>query len=279
MSNTEIVDFKWDGYHFRGASLGSWETGILVFPYKIQFDAGVFINESIKYLMVTHGHYDHVKRFGDIIVNNSETLQVFSGKRYLYPLREWMKQLSRLNFPEGKGSFNRQVIFNEIGFDQLPGIPKITLNHGKEIIEIKAIPVPHSIPCQAYAMSRTTKKLKPEYQSLDKVEIAELVKSGTTVTQMETSKYLLYATDFNASGLELLGIENFPMVILECTFFSPEDKVEAVKRDHLHWDDIKPYVMANPKTKFLLIHPSRKYYKTSIPDDTIAEFTNVKLFK
>ena len=51
----------------------------------------------------------------------------------------------------------------------------------------------------------------------------------------------------------------FPVIIIECTFLHEDKPHEAEERGHTSWDDLKPYVIANPQTTFVIIHFSLRY--------------------
>jgi ribonuclease Z len=59
-------------------------------------------------------------------------------------------------------------------------------------------------------------------------------------------------------------IVTFPIVIIECTFLYPEERENARETKHIHWEDLRPYVVANPNTIFVLIHFSLRYKEEEI---------------
>ena len=73
---------------------------------------------------------------------------------------------------------------------------------------------------------------------------------------MEENKIpiLLFISDTGKSILGTLPFNNYPIVIIECTFLEEEHYEEAEKRKHLHWKDLYPIIQTNPETTFILGH-------------------------
>lgn len=51
----------------------------------------------------------------------------------------------------------------------------------------------------------------------------------------------------------------YPVVFIECTFFQPDHKEAAASSLHLHWSDLRSFVLEHRDTTFVLIHFSRRY--------------------
>jgi hypothetical protein len=51
----------------------------------------------------------------------------------------------------------------------------------------------------------------------------------------------------------------YPVVFIECTFFHPDHKEAAAGSLHLHWSDLRPFVLEHRDTTFVLIHFSKRY--------------------
>lgn len=55
------------------------------------------------------------------------------------------------------------------------------------------------------------------------------------------------------------ALEKYPSIMIECTFID-DDHVGYARDDcHMHWKYLKPYIIAHPNTRFLLMHFSGRY--------------------
>lgn len=135
--------------------------------------------------------------------------------------------------------FSKDLVFKNIGLQQFK--------------------VSHSIPTYAYGLITYSNKLKKEYQNLSQDEIRILAKKKINLSDKIGTKFLLYATDFEESSLKDLPLGEYQYVIIECTFFYDEHYEEAIKRKHLHWKMIEPYLIKYSETKFILMHLSQRY--------------------
>jgi ribonuclease Z len=59
-------------------------------------------------------------------------------------------------------------------------------------------------------------------------------------------------------------ILEYPAIIIECTFILEDEKEQAIKTQHIHWDDLEPIVDKYNKNTFILIHFSQRYDNSEI---------------
>jgi ribonuclease Z len=109
--------------------------------------------------------------------------------------------------------------------------------------------------------------LKEEYTKLNGKEIGELRKKGVEINYDLKSKMFVYLGDTSKEifdDKEWEKIVEYPTIIIECTFILKEEREQAIKTHHIHWDFIEPVVEKYNKNTFILIHFSQRYDKSEI---------------
>eukprot|EP01090_Pellita_catalonica_P005720 TRINITY_DN1595_c0_g1_i1.p1 TRINITY_DN1595_c0_g1~~TRINITY_DN1595_c0_g1_i1.p1 ORF type:complete len:240 (+),score=45.05 TRINITY_DN1595_c0_g1_i1:231-950(+) len=138
----------------------------------------------------------------------------------------------------------------------------LTLKKKTKII-VKVIECFHTVPSVGYLIQTEKRKLKSEYRGKLGKEIAALKKSGVDIMQTLLETHFAFLGDTtteiltNSHTSELLLTA--PVIFIECTLIETGDEKKAADRGHVAWGTLKPFVIANPKNKFVLIHFSRKY--------------------
>eukprot|EP00977_Amphora_coffeiformis_P019632 scaffold7349_cov173-Amphora_coffeaeformis.AAC.113 len=126
---------------------------------------------------------------------------------------------------------------------------------------VTALKCHHRVDCLGYSIFRKVRTLKPEYQGLEGREIGKLRRQGVDIHDISTQPFLCHLGDTTHvvfdNHPEILQQHKF--IVVECTFFCEKTRKNAEKTMHMHWDDLKPIVEANPKVLFILIHFSLRY--------------------
>jgi len=255
----------------EGVSKGNFENGIIVYPWKIQLDAGYYhsTGKDINMVIITHGHADHIKRLPDIVMNNtSKVVTIVADDGICHRIDKFLVSFLQLN--HNSNYVDKNKYYNLVPYSKYAG----------EII-LEQFKVSHSVPTNAYGIIRQTKQLKQEYKDLTHEEIKQLAIKKITVSEKINQKYILYATDFEEKSLADLPLNEYQYVIMECTFFFDDHYIEAVKRKHLHWKMIQPYLKSCKETKFILMHMSQRYKDEDmvIINEMIKEYDNCCLFE
>ena len=158
---------------------------------------------------------------------------------------------------------------------------------GKKNYTMSAIECIHPVPCVGYCFWEPRSKLKEEYKEMDGKKIGQLRKSGVEVSEVVEQPMFVFmgdtaakVFDVNPYPLSLFSpfspfiyylfdyfrqLFTFPVIIIECTFLHEDKPHEAEERGHTSWDDLKPYVVANPQTTFVIIHFSLRYLLPPAP--------------
>ena len=150
-------------------------------------------------------------------------------------------------------------------YNNLNPSDKFQLTTKKTDLEIVVFNCDHSIPTISYGLSELKQKLKPEYSGLAGKEIAKLRSDGVEITTEIQYKRLAYICDTSIAVFELNpDILNYAVIFIECTFLMPDELENAIVTKHIHWDQLKPYVLNHPDKIFMLFHFSQRYRDTQI---------------
>jgi ribonuclease Z len=259
-----------------GFSKAAYRTCFYIPELNIMFDAGNQAIGTPDHIFITHTHVDHIASLPLTILNsmnnsNSNFIHRFKiyaptkSEQYILDYVKSMFNLNSLSYFSKKPYIEDMYEFN--GFDEPRNIYIEIKNIKFEVNIFKCI---HTIPTISYGFSSVKKKLKDEFLGIDYQEIKKLRLSGISITHEVTEKQLAYICDTKIDILEIHPeILEFPVIIIECTFLYEEDIEIAKEKKHIHWNDLKPYILRNPERLFILIHFSQRY-----KDEEISKFFN-----
>ena len=155
----------------------------------------------------------------------------------------------------------------------------------KTQLEVAVVMCDHSIPTVSYCFSEVKNKLKAEYKDMPGKEIGNLRKNGTVVTEEVLKPAFAYVCDTSIQILtDYEEILTYPVLFIECTFLYPEERDNATATKHIHWHDLKPFVLSHHDILFVLIHFSLRYKDKEIIDFfekeqmECEELTNIKVW-
>eukprot|EP01095_Lingulamoeba_sp_RSL-Kostka_P003523 TRINITY_DN14498_c0_g1_i1.p1 TRINITY_DN14498_c0_g1~~TRINITY_DN14498_c0_g1_i1.p1 ORF type:complete len:339 (-),score=91.46 TRINITY_DN14498_c0_g1_i1:126-1142(-) len=118
----------------------------------------------------------------------------------------------------------------------------------------------HTVPCVGYGFYYKTNKLKDEYKTLTGKEIGNLRRNKVEVTEEIHHPMFCFLGDTTTEVLETYPeLLKFKVVIIEATFLEEDKERNAIKAQHVWYNNLKPYIVDNPETTFVLIHFSRRY--------------------
>jgi ribonuclease Z len=243
--------------NIRGSSVSAEATGFYVPELEIHLDAGFTPEIFIKQFFITHSHMDHTGGLPRILITkpeNGENIEIYVPEEIVDTCGLFIK--SALDFSksnvreEGYSYYN--VIPVRIGMTY-----NITTFNNKNL-QVEIIKCFHTVPCVGYGFSEERKRLKSEHKSLKGHEIAELKKSGIEVTEKIFIPILLFLGDTNEKIFENASIYNYPIIMIECTYYEDVDLKLAKSNSHMHWKFLSPVILAHPEIKFVVMHPSAK---------------------
>jgi ribonuclease Z len=273
MTNNTYWDIKFKlpntQWTLTGFSKAAYRTCFYIPELNIMFDAGNQNPCSPDHIFITHTHADHVASLPLTMlntVNNDHHFNIYAPLKSEYYILEYIKSLFYLN---SLSYFNKKTCVDKLytfnGFDEPRNIILNIKNMKFEIDIFKCI---HTIPTISYGFSLKKNKLKDEFLGMTNLEIRNLKMSKVEITNEITEKKFAYICDTKIDILETHpAILNFPIIIIECTFLYDDDLEVSKEKKHIHWQELKPYILGNPDKLFILIHFSQRY-----KDEDILKF-------
>lgn len=197
--------------------------------------------------------------------NGHHVFQIYAPSEAEVHLRKYIAALFEVNALEDQSEMPVDQWYQFWGCG---GSSRFRLNFNKSPFEVDVVLCDHGVPTVSYCFSQVKSKLREEYVGLPGKDIAALRKAGTEVTKEVVSPAFAFICDTSIVVLERYpSILQCPIVIIECTFLFPEERENAVATKHIHWEELKPYIVGNPDVLFVLIHFSMRYR-----DDEILAF-------
>ena len=266
---------------FRGYSRAAYRTGFYVHGLNVMFDCGPQSFKKPNHIFITHSHTDHIFSLPTTLIRGGDMDHIFN----LYAPKESETFITK--FVNSMFEMNSVEEINDIKwFDFHPqgGDMTFDVESNGNKLKVRSFDCDHSIPTVSYGISLLKNKLNPKYIGMPGKEIAALRKSGVDVSIEVADPKFAFVCDTSIEVLKTCPfILDYPIVFIECTFISEGEEQMAVDKKHIHWQELKPYVLANKNTKFVLIHFSLRYKDEEIKEILGKKFeadgiTNVDLW-
>lgn len=243
----------------HGHSRGANRTGLIIPELKLYLDAGVQNGMKADYVFLTHGHSDHCHGLNMIMADfdlskdkEKHEVNVLAPEEIVKFLKDELNSfyaVTRVKYDD-----REQPIEGVKGGDK----KVIKLNNRNYLVEV--FKCDHSVPTVGFGLSEERTKLKKEYLGLKGKEIKELKDKGVEITETIYMPLFVFLGDTTTKVLDNYPqLVKYPNVIIECNFYDEEHIETSIFKQHVHWKFLKPYVIANPNTKFILIHFSLQY--------------------
>lgn len=244
-----------------GYSRCAYRTGFYIHGLNIMLDAGPQSFKKPDNIFITHTHGDHIAELPFTMIQEiseeDSKITVYCPEEAKEYVRQYIMQLHNTNSLTDT-SANTDSYYNLAPVSPIRTKKRVVLN--KQSMELETVAADHNIPTVVYGFSLIKDKLNPAFASLSGKEIAQLKKSGTKVTVEVIEKKFSYVLDTSIKILEDSPfLLEYPVVIIECTFLFDDDIETAKTKMHIHWKELKPYVIQNPNVFFILTHFSLRY--------------------
>lgn len=261
----------------QGYSIAGLRTNFFIYP-DLMLDAGISSPFEPKYILITHGHGDHIANIPfHLDVKNytpeHKPIKIFCPKEIVKSLDNYIQAMYILGYTNPDKQElepNKKKHYEIIGIDENTPPVEIILSKQPHLLEF--FKCDHSVPCVGYGISIIKNKLKSEYTNLSSNQIKELKFSGVEITHEVYEKEFFFSGDTTHKLFELNGLNgeekilSYPNIIIECTFILDEDLIHANKKQHMAWSNLKPYIESNPQTNWILTHFSQRYKKKQVEE-------------
>ena len=257
---------------------------------KVCLDAGLSEARQGDHIFVTHGHSDHIEDVEYLSSKPGAVLYV--PQEITGILRTYIESRRHLAYADAYDP-SRPRPCEIVG---LKPNEEIEFGYKSLRFSVCAIDCHHSAPCLGYAFSEIRHRLRPEFETVrdaflsrnDQKGFSNFLagkrEAGEEVKEEFAEPLFVYLGDTYISAFEEQpGIFDYPVVITECSYFLPEEHDLGKERAHIHWEDLRPYVLAHPEVVFVLSHFSLRYEGEEIHrfferEQETYGFENVKLW-
>lgn len=258
-TSIQIPDTQW---HLKGASEAARHTGFYIPELKIKLDAGIPSDEVADYIFITHCHYDHT------CCLPSELLEKRDNKiEVLVPIAAYnsINMYVNTTFQMTKNNINSKPFWNLNGMTY-ENTKQFKIKNINFIIE--PFKCTHSVPCIGYGFIEIRQKLKQEFIGKMQDEILNLKNKGIELSETKQYPHFCFIgdTDHKIFINETNKLIKYKVIIIECTYLNDIDLKNAKQNKHMHWNNLKTFVVKYPNIKFILYHFSAKYKPNMILD-------------
>lgn len=257
-------------YTLTGASEAARHTGFYIQELGFKLDAGVPTDNIGKYTFITHGHWDHVRELPtDFLEPNKECPPtVFVPAASTVTITSFVS--SALSMTKHRTVMPTWNLISATYTDYQ------YVNVKNTRFKVEPFKCTHSCPTIGYGFIEIRSKLKMQHVGKSQEELGTLKKSGVEIS--EDREFPLFCflgdTDHKVLSNEYHKLKKYPVIIVECTFLEPVDKRKAKKHNHMHWENLMPFVVSHPHINFVLCHFSCKYCKYVDGIHYVSKFFN-----
>ena len=240
------------GIPIEGVSIAGHESFYKLPGFRTLLEFGRAPDDVVGYsnVCVTHGHLDHIaglahfasrRRLADLPV-----ARVFVPAEATEPVARWIQASEELERIEYR-------------IEVVPARPGDSVRLRADL-ELTVLPGLHRVPTVGYLFSEVKQKLRDEFAGLAGEEIARLRARGVEVTRREEVPLLAYPGDCGAEIFEAVPqLFRARVLLIECSFLSPEDRERASEYAHIHLDDLASRADLFENEAVVLTHFSQRY--------------------
>ncbi|MGW3349619.1 MBL fold metallo-hydrolase [Nonomuraea rubra] len=229
---------------------------------KLALDAGLAEGRQADTVLLTHTHLDHAKDL-DFLATRPTGVDIHVPEQALPYVRRYLTATTELNHnaTHATGPARGARVHGV-----RPGQEFTIGRHASHTVHV--LHTEHKVPSAGYGISENRRALLPEAEEL-KARLgpaefgrvaADRRSRGIPLDQPVQRPLFAYLGDTHAGALTRNpALAGYPVIITECTYLDDEHAGRARRVGHTVWSDLKPYVLAHPRTLFVLTHFSLRH--------------------
>jgi ribonuclease Z len=257
-------------YSLKGFSIAALRTNFFVKELNILLDGGLSGNFTPTDIFVTHCHSDHTANLPYHLYGASKPVNVYAPAASAGRIEAYISSAIDMTEDAVAASSGTAAAAAPAPYDMVPVLPGQVLEVvlRKKPFRVRVLECCHGVPCVGYGFSEVRTRLRPEFASMAPHNLQQLRRAGCDLQETYEFHAFIYVGDTSAAVLTdpLLGL--YKTVIIECTFLAEKDAARAAETYHMHWQQLRPFVLAHPDQHFVLYHFSARYK----PDEVRAHF-------
>jgi ribonuclease Z len=218
------------GIAIEGVSIAGHESFFKLPGFRTLLEFGRAPDDTLAFstICLSHGHLDHAAGLAHHASRRTLTglgpARVLAPEEAIPDLEAWVAACERLERVRYGTRFEAAA----------PG-RRISLRRD---LEIRILPGRHRVPTVGYLFSEIRHKLKDEFAGLAGSAIAALRDRSVEVTRREEVPLLAYPGDCGPSIFDAVPeLFRARVLLIECSFFDPDDVGRAHAYEHLHLTD------------------------------------------
>ena len=241
------VSLEAGGIAIEGVSIAGHESYFKLPAFRAMLDFGRAPEDTLGYgtICLTHGHLDHAAGLAHHASRRTLTglgpARVFAPEEAIPDLTVWVEACERLERVRYGTRFEAAI----------PG-ESVPL---RKDLELHFLPGRHRVPTVGYLFTEVRRKLKDEHLGMGGTDIAALRDRGVEVTRREEVPLLAYPGDCGPAIFDAVpSLFTARVLLIECSFFAPEDVGRAHAYEHLHISDFAERAEAFENEVVVLTH-------------------------
>jgi len=246
------ISSSWGPLSILGGSRAGEGTVIMLPQFRLAIDVGRPHRKlpSMSTVFISHGHADHLNAL--LYWASQRGLNEIKGGRILAPAEIAHDIHSLLAIHA------RMEGQTDYGVEILP-VGESSAQRLRAGLSMEFFRSHHRVVTLGCKLLWRRKTLRDEFRGLERDELVRLRENGTELTFEQSLPILSYTSD---TGPEIFAHpENLSaeILMLECSFWSTEDRHRARRWGHLHLEDILDHLPDLEIRHLVLLHPSRRY--------------------
>ncbi|GAA4929430.1 ribonuclease Z [Nonomuraea thailandensis] len=236
---------------------------------KLALDAGLAEGRQADTVLLTHTHLDHAKDL-DFLATRPTGVDIHVPEQALPYVRHYLRATTELN---QSAAYDATLAAGARVHGVRPG-QEFPLGRNASHT-VRVLHTEHKVPSAGYGVAENRRALLPETEqlkaSLGAAEfgrlLAERRRRGIAVDRQVQRPLFAYLGDTHADALPRNpALAEYPVIITECTYLDDTQAERARRVGHTVWSQLKPYVLAHPRTLFVLTHFSLRHTDREVLD-------------